>query len=130
MLKTKSLRSPAAAADGLRVLVSRFRGRGLPRSAYALWLPALGPSERLLRRWQGGRLSWAQFARAYQAELFSDGRVDARNRTVKNHGQKFLLRLLRHLSGERTVTLLCHCGPAEPHCHRHLLARLLRRRRL
>jgi len=130
MLRTKSVRSPPSRADGLRVLVSRFRGRGLARSAYDLWLPALGPSERLLRRWQRGRLSWAQFARAYREELFSDQGVDARNRTVKNHGQKFLLRLLRHLSGERTVTLLCHCAAREPHCHRHLLERLLSSRRL
>jgi uncharacterized protein YeaO (DUF488 family) len=130
VLRTKSIKSPPAAADGLRVLVSRFRGRGLPRSAYALWLPSLGPSEQLLRRWQRGRLSWTQFARAYRAELFSDGRIDARNRTVKNHGQKFLLRVLRHLSGERTVTLLCHCAAREPHCHRHLLERVLRSRRL
>jgi uncharacterized protein YeaO (DUF488 family) len=111
------------------VLATRFRGRGLARTRYDLWLPNLGPSEQLLRRWQRGRISWAA-ARAYRAELFLPGRMDARNRTVKNHGQKFLLRVFKHLATSGTVTRLCHCGEAEPHCHRHLLAQLIRSRRI
>ena len=130
MLNTKSVHSPSAASDGLRVLATRFRGRGLVRTRYDLWLPNLGPSEQLLRRWLRGGLSWAAFARAYRAELFLPGRIDARNRTVKNHGQKFLLRVLKHLATTGTVTLLCHCREAEPRCHRHLLAQLIRSRRI
>jgi uncharacterized protein YeaO (DUF488 family) len=130
VLQTKSVHSPAAATDGLRVLATRFRGRGLPRTRYDLWLPSLGPSEQLLRRWLSGRLSWAAFARTYRAELFLPGRIDARNRTVKNHGQKFLLRVLKHLAASGTVTLLCHCAQDEPHCHRHLLSQLIRSRRI
>ena len=38
--------------DGLRVLVTRFRGRGMPKSRYDLWLPRLGPSEKLLERYK------------------------------------------------------------------------------
>jgi uncharacterized protein YeaO (DUF488 family) len=98
VLTTKSVHSPSAVTDGLRVLVARFRGRGLARTRYDVWLPNLGPSEQLLRRWQRGRLSWAAFARAYRAELFLPGRIDARNRTVKKHGQQFLLRVLKPLA--------------------------------
>jgi len=130
VLKTRSVHSPAAPADGLRVLVTRFRGRALPRSRYDLWVPSLGPSEQLLRRWLRGGLSWGAFARAYRAELFLPGRIDARNRTVKNHGQKFLLRVLKHLAATGNVTLLCHCGEAAAHCHRHVLARLIRSSRI
>ncbi len=122
-IRTKSVHEPATRADGRRILVTRFRGRGLPRSAYDVWLPALGPSERLLRAYQRGALSFAQFARAYRAELFSGGAPEAANRTIRNRGQKSLLRLLQALGAEGNLTLLCHCPAAQAHCH--LLHRLL-----
>jgi uncharacterized protein YeaO (DUF488 family) len=51
-------------------------------------MPNLGPSERLLGAVQDQRLSWAQFAKQYRKELFLDGPIDKRSRTIKNHGQK------------------------------------------
>ncbi|MBX9605317.1 MAG: DUF488 domain-containing protein [Gammaproteobacteria bacterium] len=125
MILTKSVHTERAPADGLRVLATRFRGRGLPRARYDVWLPALGPSETLLRRWQDGALPWRAFARAYRDELFEDGPVDARCRTIKNHGQKSTLRLLQTLAARGAVTVMCHCAEDERHCHRHELARLL-----
>jgi uncharacterized protein YeaO (DUF488 family) len=127
MLKTKSVWTAKASSDGLRVLATRFRGRGLPVSRYDVWVASLGPSEQLLNQVQSGRISWATFARAYKTELFLPGPIDSRSRTIKNHGQKFSLRLLRHLSRVGNVTLLCHCGEDEPHCHRHLLKKLIER---
>ena len=125
MLKTKSVWSPKAKSDGLRVLVTRFRGRGLPLSRYHAWVASLGPSERLLRAAQNGRLTWAAFARAYRAELFMPGPIDSRSKTIKNHGQKFTLRLLQQLAKTGNVTLLCHCDEAQKHCHRHVLKRVV-----
>ena len=50
MIKTKSVRSPIERGkDGLRILVTRFRGRRLPVSRYDVWMANLGPSEELLR---------------------------------------------------------------------------------
>jgi hypothetical protein len=49
---------------------------------------------------------------------------------VKNHGQKFLLRVLKHLAATGTLTLLCRCGEAEPHCQRQRPAQLIRSRRI
>jgi len=57
--------------------------------------------------------------------MFSDGPVDKLSRTIKNHGQKFTLRLLKELARQGNVTLLCHCAEDEPHCHRHLLRALI-----
>ena len=130
MLKTKCVLAPGSPADGLRVLATRLRGRGLGAARYHGLVASLAPSERLLRRWQRGTLSWAQFRRAYQDELFMPARIDARNRTIKNHGQKFLLRLLKHLARGGEVTLLCHCASEEPHCHRHLLRSIILSRRV
>jgi uncharacterized protein YeaO (DUF488 family) len=71
MLTTKSVDSPIdRELDGLRILATRFRGRGMPASRYDVWMPSLGPSERLLKSAQTGKIAWAEFAREYRAELF------------------------------------------------------------
>jgi uncharacterized protein YeaO (DUF488 family) len=122
MLRTKSVWSPIdRQKDGLRILATRFRGRGMPKGRYDVWMPSLGPSERLLRSVATGQRSWAMFAREYRSELFMDGPIDSRSRTIKNHGQKFTLRLLKRLARSRAVTLMCHCAEDEEQCHRHLL---------
>ena len=122
MLRTKSVWSPIdRKRDGLRILATRFRGRRMPTTHYDVWMPSLAPSERLLRAGQAGRLSWARFARDYRAELRMDGPVDTRTKTIKNHGQKFTLRLLAKLAKKGNVTLLCRCSEEQQQCHRHLL---------
>ena len=128
MLKTKSIRTAIDRdADGLRILVARFRGRGVPKSRYDAWMPSLGPSERLLRSVQDGAISWARFAKEYRRELFLDGPIDARSRTIKNHGQKFTLRLIGNLARRGNVTLLCHCAEDQLQCHRHVLRTMILR---
>lgn len=127
MIRTKSVSEPVLPRkDGLRILATRIRGRGLPRDRYDVWMANLGPSESLLRAVRHGRITWAEFRRRYSAELFEGGSIDRRNRIIKNHGQKFTLRLLQTLAGRGTITLLCHCPKAEPHCHRHVLQAILR----
>jgi uncharacterized protein YeaO (DUF488 family) len=126
MLRTKSVWTPInRRADGLRILVTRFRGRGLPASRYDVWMPNLGPSERLLGAGQDRRISWAEFSKQYQNELFLDGPIDKRSRTIKNHGQKFTLRLVKQLARRGRVTLMCHCAEDQRQCHRHVLRRLI-----
>lgn len=125
MLKTKSVWSPIKKSDGIRILVTRFRGRGMPSSRYHVWMPSLGPSEHLLKLGQQDKLKWSQFAREYSKELFLDGPVDKKCKTIKNHGQKFTLRLLKQLAKSGTVTLMCHCDEDQQNCHRHVLKRLI-----
>ncbi len=88
------------------------------------WL-ILGPSEQLRDAILSGQMTWAEYRQPYLKELREGGAIDARNRRIKNHGQKFTLRLLQHLAARGTVTLLCHCAEEERHCHRHLLRKLL-----
>ena len=128
MIRTKSVESPIdRSQDGLRILATRFRGRGMTKNRYDVWMPSLGPSERLLRDVQSGRLTWTAFLRAYRQELVMDGPIDTRSRTIKNHGQKFTLRLLARLAQDQPVTLMCHCAEDAIECHRHELARLIAR---
>ena len=126
MLKTKSVETLIdPKEDGLRILATRFRGRRMSSALYDVWMPSLGPSEKLLGSVQSGQITWAQVSKEFVAELFMDGPIDARSRTIKNHGQKFTLRLLKQLAASHHVTLMCHCAEEEPHCHRHLLKKLI-----
>ena len=124
MLHVKSVKSPIdPEEDGFRILATRFRGRGLPASRYDAWVASLGPSEALLERYLDGKITWAAFGREYVRELRSASPVDAKSRTIKNHGQKFTLRLLKALAEKQNVTLMCHCDEDNKNCHRFLLQR-------
>jgi uncharacterized protein YeaO (DUF488 family) len=130
MLRTKSVESPIGPDDGLRILATRFRGRGLSTDRYDVWMANLGPSEELLRSFLEERITWAEFGRRYRRELFAGGPVDEASKTIKNHGQKFTLRLIKHLADEGDVTLLCHCPEERQQCHRHLLQKVILSKRI
>lgn len=127
MIKTRSVRSNIKKDDGLRILVTRFRGRGLPTSQYDVWMPALGPSEQLLKAVLAGEIEWKTFAKKYREELFLDGPIDDRSDTIKNHGQKSTLRLLKALGEQQNVTLMCHCDEDATQCHRFVLEKEIAR---
>ncbi len=127
MLKTKSVHSPIQPEDGLRLLVARFRGRGLPADRYDVWMANLGPSEKLLKAVLAEKITWREFLKRYREELFAPASFDGDNATIKNHGQKFTLRLIARLATRGNVTLLCHCAEDTAHCHRFLLQKLIER---
>ncbi|TAK06046.1 MAG: DUF488 family protein [Candidatus Manganitrophaceae bacterium] len=126
MLRTKSIHSPIdSKKDGLRILVARFRGRGIKKDRYDVWMANLGPSEPLLRDFLSGTIDWGAYARRYKAEMFQSGGADQYNKVIRNHGQKFTLRLIKKLAQTEPITLLCHCAEEEEHCHRHLLKEMI-----
>ena len=125
MLKTKSVSSPVEKSDGLRILAARFRGRGLAKDRYDVWMPSLGPSETLLRSFLDEEIDWRRFSREYRDEMFAPSTIDERNRTITNRGQLHSLRLLKHLAANGPVTLMCHCHEDAEHCHRFLLRDLI-----
>lgn len=126
MLRTKSIHSPIdSKKDGLRILVARFRGRGMKKDRYDVWMANLGPSEPLLRDFLSGTIDWGVYTRRYKAEMFQSGGADQHNKVIRNHGQKFTLRLIKKLAQTEPITLLCHCAEEEEHCHRHLLKEII-----
>jgi uncharacterized protein YeaO (DUF488 family) len=126
MIKTKSVNSRIEVRDdGLRILATRGRGRGLPSDRYHIWMANLGPSEALRDEFLAGKVSWTEYSARYRKELRESETIDRRNKRIKNHGQKFTLRLLQQLAKSQTITLLCHCAEDERHCHRHLLKAVL-----
>jgi uncharacterized protein YeaO (DUF488 family) len=117
-VRTKRWNDPPAADDGLRVLVCRYRPRGVPaaRAPWDQWWPELGPSRELHAAFWGKAgappISFEQYRPRYHAEM---------------QQQVFRIRALadRAAAGE-TITLLCSSACTDPdRCHRSLLARLI-----
>jgi uncharacterized protein YeaO (DUF488 family) len=104
MIRTKPVHSPIdRKRDELRILATRFRGQYMPVNRYDVWMPNLAPSEAVMTSAQGGLITWGQFSRMYRKELTETGSIDNRNRVIKNHGQKFTLRLLQRLGRSQNV---------------------------
>ncbi len=126
VIALKSMGDPVdSERDGLRVLVERHRGRGRDHEKYDVWMASLGPSEGLLRDWAEGELDPGLFLRRYREELLLVGEIDQRNTTVKNHGQKFTLRLLREIGLRLGVTLLGHGAVGREGCHLGVLREMI-----
>ncbi|HKB58203.1 MAG TPA: hypothetical protein VKC51_11500 [Lacunisphaera sp.] len=77
----------------------------------------------------GREITWREFSKKFRDELFAPAATDAGNATIKNHGQKFTLRLLGKLAAKGNITLLCHCAEDAKECHRFLLQKLIERER-
>lgn len=89
-IRLKRAYRPAAAADGLRVLVDRLWPRGVRRSEAAidLWVKDIAPSTALRQWFAHDPARWPQFSQRYAAELrrhrkeLADLRAQARRRIV------------------------------------------------
>lgn len=130
MLKTKSLGAPAVPGDGLRVLIARYRPRGVPGSeeTWQKWDRRLAPSVALVDAFYGKRrvagrvvarglppLPWPEYAARFNVEMKSEPARQA------------LVEYARRAAAGETITLLCHCAD-ESHCHRSIVARMIRAR--
>jgi uncharacterized protein YeaO (DUF488 family) len=126
MIRTKSTSDPISSRDGLRLFVTRYWPRGHKRQECDEWIPSLAPSQKLLKQFDSGKISWAEFKSAYREEMLHGYKPEApMNERMRNSGQKYFIRLLRRLSEDRTITLICTCPPDQERCHRHLLRALI-----
>jgi uncharacterized protein YeaO (DUF488 family) len=114
MILNRSVYDPQAEREGLRVLIMRKWPRGTRREAIDLWLKDASPSAPLLQAYNKEGLPWEAFAERYRQEILSE-----RPRVLEE------LHTLEREHG--TITLLCwERIPPHEHCHRLLLADLLR----
>ncbi|HAK96639.1 MAG TPA: hypothetical protein DCM87_17010 [Planctomycetes bacterium] len=117
MIKTKRWNDPVSPGDGLRVLVTRYRPRGVRKGEepWDEWRHWLGPSRELHADYFGKRgrtIAWDEYRDRYEKEMQAERPRAAIAELAA-----------RHARGE-TVTLLCFCAD-ETRCHRSLLARLV-----
>ena len=127
MITFKSVNDPVQPSDGIRILATRYRGRGMKKSRYSVWMPSLGPSAELLARFQNGEVAWGDFKKIYARELLSSESIDEKNHINRNRGQKYTLKLIKEISKKHAVTLMCHCATGAKECHLRVLERVLGR---
>jgi uncharacterized protein YeaO (DUF488 family) len=116
-VRTKRWNDPPDPDDGFRLLICRFRPRGVKKTdeTWEEWWPELGPSRALHAAYwgkSGRRLSFEEYVPRYIEEM---------------QAQTFRIRALAdRVSVGETITLLCSSACEDPaRCHRTLLARLI-----
>ena len=117
MIRTKRWNNPVDPDDGLRLLITRYRPRGVRRedATWDDWWKDLAPSKELHADWygkRGRRISIAEFEERYLKEMQGEAARSA-----------LAVLTEMHLAG-KTITLLCYCAD-EQCCHRTLVKRLV-----
>ena len=116
-IKTRRWNDPAEADDGTRLLVTRYRPRGVSKEdeTWDEWLPALGPSKDLHAAVYTDRstpIPWPNYRRRYLDEQ------------RKNAG--LITSLAKRVQGGESITLLCSSACVrESRCHRSILKELI-----
>lgn len=119
-IRTKRWDDPTGPDHGFRLLVCRYRPRGVAKSAetWDAWEPKLGPSADLHAAAygkRGAKLSWESYRKLYLAEMRQQGEL--------------IGQLADRVRGGETITLLCSSAcERESRCHRSLLKELIERR--
>jgi len=149
-VQTRRWNDPARPDDGLRVLVCRYRPRGVSKDdeTWEAWMPDLGPSKELHAAYyqkDPGRVLQIPRGRepAGQARRLSRDRGKrgeplswpeyqrrylAEMMEPSGRGAAMLGALAARVAAGETVTLLCSSACTDPErCHRSLLAGLIER---
>src|SRR5258708_26552195 len=116
-IRTKRGNDPTDPDDGHRLLVCRYRPRGVRKEdeTWDEWQPELGPSRELHAAFYGKSgppIGWKEYVKRYRAEMRErEERVEA---------------LARRVATGKRVALLCSSACTDPErCHRTLLACLV-----
>lgn len=116
-VKTGRWVNPREPDDGLRVLICRYRPRGLPKAeeTWDVWMKELGPSEELHAAFYGKKGAPITLA-AYRERFLKE---------IEPHREKIRELAERVRNGE-TVTLLCSkTCLIEAACHRSIVRGLI-----
>ena len=116
-IKTKRWDDPVEPDDGYRLLVTRYRPRGVRKEDenWAEWIPALGPDKDLHAAVYTDRSSpipWSQYRRRYLE--------------LQRANKQIIAGLARRVAAGQTITLLCSSACVrESRCHRSILKELI-----
>jgi len=117
MVTTKRWNDPREPGDGLRVLVTRYRPRGLPKAqeTWDVWIRELAPSPELHAAFygkNGTKITWSAYRVAYLREMKS--------------AKAAIRKLVDTLNRGTTITLLCSSACLhDGRCHRSLLREII-----
>ena len=116
-VKTKRWNDPLDPDDGFRLLVTRYRPRGVAKEAetWDAWQPKLGPSTQLhgaVYTEKSSPVPWPLYRKKYLAEQQENGAL--------------ITDLAKRVAAGETITLLCSSAcTRESRCHRSLLRELI-----
>lgn len=116
---TKRWDDPVDPGDGTRILVCRYRPRGIAKAdeTWTEWHPDLGPSKQLHADayGKGGvELAWTSYRARYLREMTAQ--------------RERIAALAARVAGGETITLLCSTQCVrESRCHRSILKELIER---
>jgi uncharacterized protein YeaO (DUF488 family) len=116
-VRTKRWNDPPSPDDGFRLLICRYRPRGVPKvgEPWDAWCPALAPSKELhaaVYGKTGPAIGFEEYARRFLEEMA------ARRYWIEGFAA-------RVRAGE-TISLLCSSACTDPaRCHRSLVQKLL-----
>lgn len=119
-IKTKRWNDPREADDGYRLLICRYRPRGVAKAdeTWHAWCPDLGPSRKLHADFygkHGSPIGWEPYRCRYLAEMTEQFEL--------------IDELAQMVAEGKVVTLLCSSACVEAsHCHRTLLTNLIEQR--
>jgi uncharacterized protein YeaO (DUF488 family) len=117
-IKTKRWDEPKEPDDGFRLLITRYRPRGVNKLAetWDKWDPHFGPSRELLAQFKtksASPIQWPQYRSRYIVEQRRDNKAA-------------IAELARRVDAGETITLLCSSSCVrESRCHRSLLRELI-----
>ena len=116
-IHTRRWDDPAEEGDGTRILVTRYRPRGVSKAeeTWNQWRPELGPPRELhaaVYTETSSPIPWPQYRRHYLLEQRKNAAVIAE--------------LARRVAAGETITLLCSSACVrESRCHRSILRELI-----
>ncbi|HQY88077.1 MAG TPA: DUF488 family protein [Tepidisphaeraceae bacterium] len=119
-IRTRRWNDEALPDDGTRILITRFRPRGLAKAneTWVEWIPQLAPSKELVAQYYGKtgtNVLWNTYRKLYLEEM--------RNQTM------LIDQLAERVRSGETITLLCSSAcEREARCHRSLLRELIEKR--
>jgi uncharacterized protein YeaO (DUF488 family) len=118
-VRTRRWNDPAEPGDGARILIARYRPRGVRRTdeTWDEWWPDLGPSKALHAAAygkDGPALAWSAYRDRFLAEIAEDP------------GRFYLRALAERVGRGEAVTLLCSSACVDPdRCHRTIVRGLI-----
>lgn len=116
-IRTKRWNDPAESDDGYRLLICRYRPRGVPKAkeTWDAWCKALGPSEDLHAAAYGKTgpaLDFAEYERRFREEM--------------KRQRYWIEGFAAHLRRGDMITLLCSSACVDPaRCHRTIVKAML-----
>jgi uncharacterized protein YeaO (DUF488 family) len=117
MIRTKRWNDPVEPEDGFRLLICRYRPRGVPKAGepWDAWCTALAPSPELLAAFYGKSgppIEFPEYERRF--------RIEMRER------EYWIAGFAERVRAGETITLLCASSCKDPaRCHRSLVQQLI-----